>query len=758
MESAFNLILMPEGFRGLFCYEKQVPGTCVGLETSAPTWVSLRTVPMGWLSAVGIVQAAIRHLAFVEAGLPLEAEVRKGRQMPEKEQFLLYLDSVDQLRVVSKRMAELSKGEPSQDHFKFERTCEAHGLPRNSAKRLAGALHGSLQGGELLSEEGVFTLQIAKARMYIAMVLALLAMPRWTNQNISGVLGRLVFACAFRRPLLSVLQDSFRHHSKQGKEKGPTNAAYDEMATFTGLLPLAFTNVRASLPRWIHATDASPTGAGSCTSNEFKARVQPELVERGICVHCRKELDSDDPYALNVVCPARCGRSVCSLECYLEHSRGCPMKGAPIPTAVAGWSGPNAPLSQALVEAGITTLPPFDVKSGEEMNYFSDAGKATWDSLSQEEPEYEHHAPDCKTFSRARGMSFEVDGQWYEGPQALRDERNVMGFSYLRGEDAVKVRQGNKMACRSIARCEELWLQDREFTLEHPYRSWMWYTKPAIALAGRKGVKMAVFSNCCFGGRRKKWTAVLTNNEWIYQALHKPDCPHAYDDSDYKPYWDGYRLRFPTEEEAEYPWHLCQVIAQALKQSYIDRSLWDLSQPEERRLVIGRDLEKYNRTKDPEVLEAMVAKIIEMENQMEPGQEMHHIKWLFRQGHYRGTDIRITVGDPPQMVPYPALKWMWKECLSFRWKKDSHINELEAHALIAHLKRVTRSEVGTAARLIFVVDSQVIFFAVSKGRSPSTRLNRILRKLMALQLASDTYLFPLWTISAWNWADIPSRR
>ena len=111
-----------------------------------------------------------------------------------------------------------------------------------------------------------------------------------------------------------------------------------------------------------------------------------------------------------------------------------------------------------------------------------------------------------------------------------------------------------------------------------------------------------------------------------------------------------------------------------------------------------------------------------------------------------------------QMVPYPALKWMWKECLSFRWKKDSHINELEAHALIAHLKRVTRSEVGTAARLIFVVDSQVIFFAVSKGRSPSTRLNRILRKLMALQLASDTYLFPLWTISAWNWADIPSRR
>ena len=758
MESAFNLFLMPEGFRGLFCYEKQVPGTCVGLESSELTWVSLRTVPMGWLSAVGIVQAAIRHLAFVEAGLPLEAEVRKDKPLPEKEQFLLYLDSVDQLRVVSKRMAALSKGEPSEDHVKFEAACKAHGLPRNSSKRLAGALHGSLQGGELLSEEGIFTLQVAKTRLYVAMAMALVAMPRWTNQHVSGVLGRLVFACAFRRPLLSVLQDAFRHHSKQEKEKGPTNAAYDEILSFVGLLPLAYTNIRASIPQWIHATDASPTGAGSCSSNQFKDHVRGEVVEKGICTTCRKEMDPEDVFALNVMCPARCGRSVCSLDCYLEHARQCPMKGAPIPTALERWSGPNVPLYQALVEAGIPTLPPYDVKRGGNMNFFSEEGKASWEAGSKGDPEYEHHAPDCKTFSRARGKRFCVQGQWFDGPPALRDERNVMGFTHLRGEDAVRVRQGNKMALKSISRCEELYSQEREFTLEHPYRSWMWYTKQAIALASKPGVYMAVFSNCCFGGRRKKWTAILTNNKWIFYALHKPDCPHAYDDTDYQPYWEGSRLRFPTEEEAEYPWKLCQVLAQALRVSYEERNLWDLSKPEERRLVISRDLEKYNRTKDPEVRDAMVDRILQIEDLMQSGHEADHIMWLFRQGHYRGTDIRLTVGSPPQMVPYPALKWVWKECLSFRWKKDGHINELEAHALIAHLRRVTRSEVGNSARLIFVVDSQVIFFAVSKGRSPSTRLNRILRKLMALQLASDTYLFPLWTISAWNWADIPSRR
>lgn len=758
MESAFNLFLMPEGFRGLFCYEKQVPGTCLGLDSPDPTWVSLRTVPMGWLSAVGIVQAAIRHLAFVEAGLPLEAEVRKGKAMPEKEKFLLYLDSVDQLRVVSKKMAALSRGEPSEDHKKFEATCVKHGLLRNMSKRLAGALHGSLQGGELLSEDGIFTLQVAKARMYIAMAMALVALPKWTNQQVSGVLGRLVFACAFRRPLLAVLQESFRHYSKQEKAKGPTNAAFDEVLSFVGLLPLAYTNVRASLPEWMHATDASPTGGGSCTSNEIRDKVQSEPVEKGICACCRKELDVNDVYALNVLCPARCGRSVCSLDCYLQHSKVCPTRAAPIPTAMERWSGPNAPLSQAWVEAGITVLPPYDVKRGEEMNYFSDEGKATWDARSEENPEFEHHAPECKTFSRARGKRFKIQGRWYDGPPALRDEKNVLGFNYLRGEDAVKVRQGNKMALRSIKRCDELHQDSREFALEHPYRSWMWYTKAAVDLAQKEGVRMAVFSNCCFGGRRKKWTAVLTNNEWLFDALNRPECPHDYDDQDYQPYWDGNRLRFPTEEEAEYPWKLCQVMAGALRLSYEERNLWDLGKVDERRLTIRRDLEKYNRVKDPSICQQMVEKILEIERLMEPGRESEHIQWLFRQGHYRGTDIRLTVGEPPQMVPYPAPKWMWKECLSYRWKKDGHINELEAHALIAHLKRVVRSDVGISARLICIVDSQVIFYAVSKGRSPSTRLNRILRKLMALQLASDTYVLPLWTISAWNWADIPSRR
>ncbi len=83
-----------------------------------------------------------------------------------------------------------------------------------------------------------------------------------------------------------------------------------------------------------------------------------------------------------------------------------------------------------------------------------------------------------------------------------------MGFSNLKGSDAVKVRHGNKMALRSIQRCVELDNQNKVFSLEHPYGSFMWHMKAAIDLGRRPGVRVAVFSNCCHGGRRKKWTVL----------------------------------------------------------------------------------------------------------------------------------------------------------------------------------------------------------------------------------------------------------
>ena len=133
-------------------------------------------------------------------------------------------------------------------------------------------LVGSLQGGELRSEseEGVFTLQLEKMRMYISMMVYLLGCPEWDHQAASAVLGRLVFAAAFCRPLLSVLEEtSFQVKGTKGRSE-PGAKVITEMVSMVGLIPLAFTNVRVAIYRLLSATDASPTGAGSCVAEKLK--------------------------------------------------------------------------------------------------------------------------------------------------------------------------------------------------------------------------------------------------------------------------------------------------------------------------------------------------------------------------------------------------------------------------------------------------------------------------------------------------------
>ena len=244
------------------------------------------------------------------------------------------------------------------------------------------------------------------------------------------------------------------------------------------------------------------------------------------------------------------------------------MKVLGVPLFSERWCGPRAPLTQAMVSEGFDVTEPYDLLRGAHMDYFTERGKEQWKWLDEQGAHFEHHAPDCKTMSRARGRPFWIGSQRYDGPPALRDEHHVMGFPHLRGNVAVKVRQANKMALASVQRCVKLDEEGKFFRLEHPYRSYLWYMKATISLAKRPGVEMAVFSNCCFGGRRRKWTAYLTNNSRVYEELHQPNCPHNSEDwAEYQPYFQGGQIVYPTEQEAEYPEGLCKAIARGFSRS-----------------------------------------------------------------------------------------------------------------------------------------------------------------------------------------------
>ena len=144
-----------------------------------------------------------------------------------------------------------------------------------------------------------------------------------------------------------------------------------------------------------------------------------------------------------------------------------------------------------------------------------------------------------------------------------------------------------------------------------------------------------------------------------------------------------------------------------------------------------------------------------------PGQEAEHLKGMIKFIEFKGSDVRLETGSllegSRQPVPYPAPIWDWKVVQSYPWRQTQHINVLELIAFLNYLQLHVHDASNHSKRLIHILDSRVSSSVVAKGRSSSKMLNRILRRLTGLLLGADSYVYPLWTISSWNFADIPSR-
>ena len=100
-----------------------------------------------------------------------------------------------------------------------------------------------------------------------------------------------------------------------------------------GLLPLAFTNLTARVSETIHATDASPTGGGSCIADTLKRA--PGWVDQNdlICGECRKDMAEEIGIGAEIDCPMRCGKRFCTLATQLFRNVGA----GPFPPSVKGW-------------------------------------------------------------------------------------------------------------------------------------------------------------------------------------------------------------------------------------------------------------------------------------------------------------------------------------------------------------------------------------------------------------------------------------
>ncbi len=155
---------------------------------------------------------------------------------------------------------------------------------------------------------------------------------------------------------------------------------------------------------------------------------------------------------------------------------------------------------------------------------------------------------------------------------------------------------------------------------------------------------------------------------------------------------------------------------------------------------------------------SLVLKIVDT---MKPGCEVTHLRGLLDFVEFKGSEGRFESGTilegARQPVPYPAVAWKWTCVQSYAWGQTQHINVLELLAFFNYLKYVTSRGGLHASRFFHVLDSRVCSCVIAKGRSSSKLLNRVLRRVSSIVIASDSDVLPMWTISAWNLSDAGSR-
>ena len=137
-------------------------------------------------------------------------------------------------------------------------------------------------------------------------------------------------------------------------------------------------------------------------------------------------------------------------------------------------------------------------------------------------------------------------------------------------------------------------------------------------------------------------------------------------------------------------------------------------------------------------------------------------KILLSRTNHTGSDVRISTGEilNPKAVVRQSIEadwWRWEHVFMTRWKQRDHINLLELRSILLSVRFHVSHLRHSQARIFHLSDSYVCMSVVSKGRSGSRQLNRVLRELNGYLLAFGLHLIIAHVESSENPTDGASR-
>ena len=462
MQSCFNIFEIPPAWNGYFAFAMRVAASAFGDDPNQTTLVCMRSVPMGWVGAVDVMQNMARNFLFLLSEVPQSKELDKAQPIPEGDTAVVCMDGFDFVQRIPLKgpavaaplcpTAEFvsTRGEGSPEHGaprfplveddptwldriakaqaklrassenqRFVHTCNVLGVPLNPGERLVAGLLAPILGAELCGMSAQLRLSRNKVHKLIGKGLALLTKDAWAAPALQHWAGLFCFGASLRRLAFACLQNIFHWVCFDASDVHPSLMPFSVLVLMgAALSPLLYGNLRAPLRPVLSCTDTSESGGGASEASSLFPMSSPSVAHHawtgaasaneeaaslgfpcGMCSSPDAHLGTFAP------CPGACGAFFCNIPCLLAHcaKRPCALVVPDAPVFADGFSGPRYPLTWAVAQHHFTVLQPFDKAASGGSDFFSPEGAHQLEQLDNNYVAFEHWGPDCSTMSRARG-------------------------------------------------------------------------------------------------------------------------------------------------------------------------------------------------------------------------------------------------------------------------------------------------------------------------------------------------------------------
>ena len=869
LTSAFYLFRLPPGWAELLVLERPVPRALFEPGAEGMTYVGVTVLPMGWSSAVAVMQNAHRQLALRcemngGAGLKPLAEIRRDAIFPDLEEvpgWTIYLDDTTIIEKVASGIAKDLEGRVPEEQAKLRKVYEWWGIPTNGKKALERVRCAERLGAVLDGGRGILRTSTKRGLDLFSLGTWIRSEPTVSTKALQIYAGKAVHILQFRRCLFSVLQEIFGVIAKGGEHHRLTRGVVDEMLILESLIPLVQFNLKARIDGTVTASDACESGGGACFASRLSRLGEEELremMEEGKVESLEGIPSFQQERERVIVIDLFAG--IGGLEVAL---RKIDIK---VVLVVASEIDPDCKRLLRRKYPGIELV-------GDIRNLTPERLRKLVKKVPNATGIIAGGGSPCQGLSRLSAERLHLEDErsklFYDAADVLEEVGKVgreEGLWVLKLLENVVADESDVREMSNVLNMRPV-LVDAAFLSRARRPRLYWLSTTLIKLEGVEHNELPEMEELKYVGPMERMTDVLAPG-WTWQAGERdetlrfptftrpikrrqpPKEPAGIQNSSHlaKERWREHEFRYPpyTYErkymvegpesrvrilraqerevlmgfEKDYTKDLARKEPEsrsdqrdledrrcaALGNSFhtlalgclLDHALWSLgvkplkghpliieeerrrqkkmSSKEEPSVTASKDEAGSMGLCDGSETEAEVVALEQVVSTIAPRKPLSDVPTphdcrmaiqmvgaFIRRQEYRGSDVRLDVGTlyRPECFPRATVnphRWLWHVAHAYKFSLEEHINVLELRAILHCLEWRARHSGFGDCRCLHLSDSQVALSVSVKGRSSSRKLNRVLQKLAALEVACGVFPVMAWVESHLNPADEPSRR